>query len=286
MKILLFGANGQFGSELIKNCPEGICLKAPGHSEIDFKNADSLKESIADFQPDWIINAVAYTAVDKAEEDAELADRINHKAVGIIAATAKAYDIRMLHISTDFVFDGNQTIPYKPYDLPSPISVYGKTKLAGEQAVTACLGSKTVIIRTAWLYGCHGQNFVKTMLRLMGEKDSIKVVNDQIGTPTWTRGLAITAWGAVQEGISGIFHWTDAGVTSWYDFAVAIQEEALACGLLTNKIPVYPISSAQYPTPAQRPPYSVLDTTDICRKLDLKAEHWRVQLRCMLKELI
>ena len=204
-------------------------------------------------RPDFIINAAAYTAVDLAEKESQTAFKINHEAVADIAQYADQNNIRMVHISTDYVFNGKNHKPWTVNDNPCPESVYGKSKLKGEIAVQEILKGKALIIRTAWLYSSYGKNFVKTMLKLMKEKNSLNIVDDQIGTPTWAYGLSKVIWKFVDKKISGVFHWTDAGVASWYDFAVAIQKEALALGLISKNIPLLPVPSKQFFTPAKRP---------------------------------
>jgi dTDP-4-dehydrorhamnose reductase len=192
---------------------------------------------------------------------------------------------RLVHLSTDFVFDGSSGRPYTPRDRPAPLGVYGRTKLASEQ-VALGLGEQAVVVRTAWVYSRHGQNFVRTMLQLMREQDGVGVVSDQVGTPTWARSLAEALWAvAGLPSLHGVLHWTDAGVASWYDFAVAIQEEALAAGLLERAVPVRPLSSREYPTAARRPAYSVLSKGESWAVLGFTPPHWRVNLRLMLQEL-
>jgi len=286
MKILLFGAGGQLGWELQRTCPVNVDLLPYGSSQVNFNNENSIDACIKNANPDWIINAAAYTNVDKAETEKDLARQINHKAVAQIAKTAKAQRKKLIHISTDFIFNGQGCKPYSMDSEPCPICVYGQTKLDGENTVKHILNKDAAIIRTAWLYSSHGNNFVKTMLRLMKEKPSLQVIDDQIGTPTWAYGLAGCVWAAISENFSGTAHWTDAGVASWYDFAVAVQEEAIELGLLAKPIPIHPIPSVNYPTPAQRPPFSVLEKTKTWQVLSQTPVHWRVQLRKMLKELV
>jgi dTDP-4-dehydrorhamnose reductase len=224
--------------------------------------------------------------VDKAEKDQKAAFATNSTGVFNLAEAAKKSQARFIHISTDFVFDGSKSAPYLPSDQPNPTGVYGASKLAGEEQVRAILAGNYVILRTAWVYSSHGNNFVKTMLRLMRERDRLGVVADQVGTPTWAGGLAQAVWLlAGHAALTGIFHWTDAGVASWYDFAVAIQEEAMQLGLLHKEIILSPIRTEDYPTPARRPPFSVLDKTSTWQALKYSAPHWRVNLRKMLKEL-
>jgi dTDP-4-dehydrorhamnose reductase len=285
MKVLIIGANGQLGSELLKICPNDCRAVGMDVPEIDITDPADVDRAMAAHTPDWVINCAAYTQVDKAETDADAAHAVNCTGPANLARAVKANQARLVHISTDFVFSGDQSRPYKPDDKAEPESVYGKTKLAGEQAVSDILGNEALIIRTAWLYAAHGSNFVKTMIRLMEEKEVLTVVDDQVGTPCWAKGLAQAVWAAVEKRLTGVFHWTDAGVASWYDFAVAIQEEALAAGLLDRTIPVLPIPGHQYPTPAHRPDFSVLDKSDLVAAIGITPDHWRRQLRCMLQEL-
>jgi dTDP-4-dehydrorhamnose reductase len=189
-----------------------------------------------------------------------------------------------VYVSTDFVFDGAQGRPYAPDDVPNPLSVYGRTKLAGEEVVRRTFAGAALVVRTAWVYSAVGQNFALTMLRLMRERDAVDVVSDQIGSPTWAESLARALWAAAaRPEVRGTHHWTDAGVASWYDFAVAIQEEALAAGLLARPVPVRPLRTEEYPTPARRPAYSVLATSQTREALGLPAVHWRTNLRLMLQ---
>lgn len=285
MKVLLLGSNGQLGWELQRTCPGNITLTALDYPDVDFGSTESIRKCINESRPDCIINAAAYTAVDKAEEETELAYRINHQAVHEIAALCRKKTGFMVHISTDFIFNGRGFKPYQPNDTPDPESVYGKSKLKGEQAVQEILADQSLIIRTAWLYSSHGKNFVKTMLKLMKEKPILSVIDEQIGTPTWAYGLAQAIWIALEKNIKGIFHWTDAGVASWFDFAIAIREEGIRAGLIDKSIPILPVGTRQYPTPAKRPMYSVLDKTSFWQATGISSIHWMVQLRNMLKEL-
>ncbi len=285
MKVLIIGSNGQLGWELQRTCPDGYDYTAMDYPEMDITQKESVKALLDQQQPDWIINCAAYTHVDRAETEAEAAHAINATGVEYLAQGAKEVCARMIHISTDFVFNGNSCRPYRPTDKPDPLSVYGTTKLAGEQAVTNILKEDALIIRTAWLYSSHGNNFVCTMIRLMQEKEFLNVVDDQIGTPCWAKGLANAVWAAVDKNLKGIFHWTDAGVASWYDFSVAIQEESVLAGLLERSIPILPISSEHYPAPARRPPLSLLDKSSFSAATGLIPSHWRHQLRRMIQEL-
>jgi dTDP-4-dehydrorhamnose reductase len=271
MKVLIAGAAGQLGRALQASAPAGVVIIAPPEADFDITSAAAVAATIAAAAPDLVINAAAYTAVDKAEAEPEAARRINADAVANLAAHAP----RLVHVSTDFVFDGSASQPIAPETPPSPVSVYGATKLAGEIAA----GPDALIIRTAWVYAAQGNNFVHTMLRLMRERPEVRVVADQIGTPTHAASLARATWALA--GHKGLFHWTDAGVASWYDFAVAIQEEALAIGLLGRAVPIIPIRTADYPTPARRPAYGVLDKSATWA-ITGPAAHWRAELRLCL----
>ncbi|MBJ6610052.1 MAG: dTDP-4-dehydrorhamnose reductase [Candidatus Thiothrix moscowensis] len=284
MKILITGANGQLGSELQATCPAHVTLIPTDHESLDITQPQQVNTVLDAHQPDAIINAAAYTAVDKAESETELVYAINHHAAATLAQAASQRNIYLLHVSTDFVFDGLQSSPYLPEAATQPLGVYGASKLAGEQAVQTLCPS-TAIVRTSWLYSAYGNNFVKTMLRLMAERDSLGVVADQSGTPTWTHTLATTLWSFIAQKPQGIFHCSDQGVASWYDFAIAIQEEALALGLLNKAVPVKPLRTVEYPTPARRPAYSVMDKRTTETLLGYTFPHWRVSLRQMLTEL-
>ncbi len=283
---MITGAAGQLGHELKRLAPDGTNLLAVDIDQLDLTDAAAVDAFIALHLPAVVINCAAYTAVDRAEEQPEMARTVNVTAAASLAASAARHDARVVHISTDFVFGGASVCPWRPQDITAPESVYGTTKRDGELAVLDALGERALVIRTAWLYSSHGGNFVKTMLRLMRERDELAVIADQIGTPTWANSLARTIWAAVQRPhVSGILHWTDAGVASWYDFAVAIQEEALTRGLLSRAVPVHAIATADYPTTARRPSFSVLDKTETTRLLGVTPVHWRANLRIMLDEL-
>jgi len=284
MKALVTGAGGQLGRALQASAPAGVDLVALGHGDLDIGDADAVAQVIAASQPALILNAAAYTAVDKAESEADATHRINAQGPGHLAAAAQAVGARLVHVSTDFVFDGTAGQPYAPDHPVAPLGVYGASKRAGEDAVRAA-APDALIVRTAWVYGVTGHNFVRTMLRLMAERDDVRVVADQIGTPTFAGSLAEALWDLAAAGAQGTHHWTDSGAASWYDFAVAIQEEALALGLLDRQVPVLPITTSAYPTPARRPSYSVLDKGSAIALLGRTAPHWRVNLRRMLGEI-
>jgi dTDP-4-dehydrorhamnose reductase len=283
-KVLVVGAGGQLGRELQRTIPPNVECVAVTRAQLDIADPDAVVECLVEETPQLIVNAAAYTAVDKAESEPEAAQRGNATGPALLAATCAANNIRLIHISTDFVFDGNASRPYPPEAPTAPLGEYGRSKRAGEEVVQKVLPD-ALILRTGWVYSSFGGNFVKTMLRLMGERDELGVVSDQVGTPTWAHGLAQAVWvAALRPELRGIYHWSDAGVCSWYDFAVAIYEEALASGLLSKPVKVRPILAAQYPTPAQRPSYSVLDKTNTWRDFALEGVHWRAQLRAMLAD--
>ncbi len=260
--------------------PAGASVIAPPEAEFDITNPAQVAAVVAASGATHLVNAAAYTAVDKAESDLETARRINVEAVAILADAARAAGLKFVHVSTDFVFDGRSSMPYAPDAPTNPLGAYGVTKRDGELAA----GADALIVRTAWVYAAVGSNFVHTMLRLMRERDELRVVADQIGTPTHAASLAGAIWTLAAHGATGTYHWTDAGAASWYDFAVAIQEEALARGLLTLAIPVIPIRTADYPTPAARPNYSVLDKTTTFA-ITGPARHWRDELRDCLTSM-
>jgi dTDP-4-dehydrorhamnose reductase len=284
-RVLVVGAGGQLGRELARTAGPDVDCTALGRSQLDIADEQALARCIADVQPRQVINAAAYTAVDKAESEPDDARLGNVLGPQHLARACAGSGVRLIHISTDFVFDGSSSTPYDPQAPTAPLGEYGRSKLAGEEAVAAALPS-ALILRTGWVYSSFGNNFVKTMLRLMAERDELTVVADQVGTPTWARGLAQACWAAVaRPALAGIYHWSDAGVCSWYDFAVAICEEAVAQGLLPRPPHVRPIPASDYPTPAQRPAYSVLDKSASWRDFELEGVHWRVQLRAMLADL-
>lgn len=277
---LIVGAGGQLGQALVQHAPSSISVHALTRAELDIGNTAAVHAVVHSCKPNIIINAAAYTAVDKAEAEVEAARLGNVTGPANLAAAAKACGARMIHVSTDFVFDGRQSTPYQVDDAVVPLGVYGQTKRDGELAVLAELGADATVVRTAWVYAAQGKNFVNTMLRLMRERGAVRVVADQVGTPTCTHSLADVLWQCAQRNdISGVLHWTDAGVASWYDFAVAIAEEAVASGLLPAFPEVTPIETHDYPTPAKRPAYSVLDKSATYAALGLKPIHWRTRLR-------
>jgi dTDP-4-dehydrorhamnose reductase len=285
LNIVVIGKSGQLAHEIMRLAGDDSvhCL---GRDDIDILDAVSLASVLNRFQPQGIINASAYTGVDKAESDQSNAYAINQTAVANLATYAKQHHCHLVHVSTDYVFGGDKGSPYQVDDSYHPQGVYGASKAAGEKALLDIYPQASCILRTSWVYASHGNNFVKTMLRLMAEKPELGVIDDQIGSPTWARDLAKACIYAIKNQVSGVHHWTDNGVASWYDFAVAIQSLALEKGLLTHAIPIKPIPSSAYPTPAKRPHYSVLDKSTLTTEFSgLVPQYWRKALSDMLDEL-
>jgi dTDP-4-dehydrorhamnose reductase len=280
MRVLVTGANGQLGGALQRTAPAWADVNAIDVEDVDLTDAAMLTARLVVEAPDLIINAAAYTAVDRAEGDEALARAINADAVRVMVEAMAGTGGKVVHVSTDYVFDGAASQPYAPDALRNPQSAYGRTKAEGEDALRA----EDLLVRTAWVYEAGGANFVRTMIRLMKEREELGVVSDQIGSPTWATGLARTIWGLVERKQTGTFHHSDAGVASWYDFAVAIAEEAHALGLLARIPVIRPITTADYPTPARRPAFSLLDCRATRAALGEEAVHWRTNLRLMLEE--
>ncbi|MBC52815.1 MAG: dTDP-4-dehydrorhamnose reductase [Gammaproteobacteria bacterium] len=285
-KIVLLGANGQLGLTLTRHFKTlDHDLIALDRAALDISDETALRKKLGELAPDIIINAAAYTAVDQAETDDLDARAANAAGPKHLARWVKENNRWLLHISTDFVFSGRSHRPYTPDDQTDPLSIYGRTKLEGELHVRYLARDHSLVLRTSWVYSPYGHNFLKTMLRLMAEKESLNVVDDQIGTPTSTLGLARCVAAAVEKRPTGILHWTDAGLASWYDFAVAIQDEAITQGLLTRAIPINPIPTSAYPTPARRPSFSVLDKADTIAALGCHPQHWRRELVHVMQNL-
>jgi dTDP-4-dehydrorhamnose reductase len=283
VRVLVLGG-GQIAKAVVAAAPAEHEVAIRTHADLDIADHDAVVRALAAARADWIVNAAAYTAVDLAEDQPAQANAVNDTAVGWIDGAARDAGSRLLHLSTDFVFDGESKRAYLPTDRTNPLSAYGSSKVGGERHVAA--GGTGIVLRTSWVYAANGKNFVLTMLRLMREKGQIGVVCDQIGAPTWAASDAAAIWGLIDsQAVPGIYHWTDLGVASWYDFAVAIQEEALTRGLLSRAISILPISSSEYPTKAKRPGFSVLDSAATRSLIQVQATHWRHNLRMMLDEL-
>lgn len=288
MRTLVFGRSGQLAVELRRSrWPAGMSAIAVGRDDVDITDAASVRAVVDRIEPAIIINAAAYTAVDRAESEPDLADAINHRGAGHIAAAAAACGLPLIHVSTDYVFSGIGDQPWLESDVPMPLSVYGRTKLAGERAVEES-GALAVLLRTSWLFAAHGQNFVRTMLRLGNERETLGIVQDQVGCPTSVVDLAraIASISASLLGGSthaGLYHYCGAGPTSWFDFAQAIFEHA---GALVPRSPILtPIRTADYKTAAVRPAYSVLDCGKVARDFGVVTVPWIAGLRESLAEL-
>ncbi len=292
--ILLTGANGQVGWELQRTLAPFGRIIALTREQLDLSQPDAIRQVIRTHQPDIIINPAAYTAVDKAESEPELALAVNAIAPGVLAEEAKKLDAMLIHYSTDYVFDGNKPTPYTESDTPNPQSIYGRTKLAGEEAIRA-VGGKHLILRTSWVYGVHGGNFVKTVLRLAKERSELRIVADQFGAPTWARLLANSTAQILQRchenvfdgSLYGLYHLTSGGRTSWYQYAeeivrLAKQHDAT----LANKVlGIHPIATHEYPLPAKRPANSALATDKIKQTFVLNLPAWQDNLAACVRLL-
>lgn len=285
MKALITGAGGQLGRSLKDTRPEQVELIACDSSRLDLTDDAGVAQRLSQTQPDVVVNAGAYTAVDKAEAEPELAAQINGTGVELLAKHCASAGCRLVQVSTDFVFSGPRNAPWQPDDKPLPISVYGRSKRAGEVAALA-LGDRARVLRTSWVYSEHGHNFVKTMLNLGKTRDELTVVADQTGSPTYARNLAKAVWRVIERWPQPrILHYSDRGAITWQGFAEGIFAEAVAAGLLAQAPRVLPTTTEAYGAPAPRPPYTVLDTTQTCAALGLAAPPWREGLREMLERL-
>lgn len=287
--ILLTGASGQVGAELLHTLAPLGRVVAPTRTELDLADLRSLRSAVRDLRPTVVVNAAAYTAVDRAETEADRCAAINADAPRVLAEEAARVGALMVHYSTDYVFDGNKRAPYTEDDASGPLNVYGRTKLEGEQGVAAA-GGRHLILRTSWVYGLRGANFLRTILRLARERRELRIVSDQVGAPTWSRSLAreTAALVSMREGLdlsaSGVYHLTSAGSTTWHEFARAILGGDPARGDQVCER-VMPIASADYPVAARRPAYSVLDNTRISRRFGIAIPDWRDELSRVLEEL-
>ena len=282
MNILVTGANGQLGNEMQVLARENLqhTYFFTDVQELDICDEQAVYAYVSEHKIDIIVNCAAYTAVDKAEDNVELCDKLNNIAPGYLARAAQANGAAMIQVSTDYVFDGTAHIPYTEEEPTCPASVYGSTKLAGEQNVMDHC-EKAMVLRTAWLYSIYGNNFVKTMIRLGQERDSLGVIFDQIGTPTYANDLAQAIFAAINKGVvRGIYHFSDEGVCSWYDFTIAIHRLA---GIASCK--VKPLHTADYPAKAPRPHYSVLDKTKIKDTFGIEIPHWEESLKRCINQL-
>jgi dTDP-4-dehydrorhamnose reductase len=290
IKVMLTGKDGQLGKALLEKIPAGIEVVALGRQDLDLSNKESCHNAVLEYRPDWVLNAGAYTAVDRAESEPDLAMAVNAVAPEAFAQALGEVGGRLLQVSTDFVFNGTQAHPYHPDQPVDPISVYGATKAEGERLVQKALPATSYcILRTSWVYGPVGNNFCLTMLRLhrlkSAQNETLNVVADQIGCPTSAWNLACACWSAINHGTSGIHHFCDAGAASWYDFAIAIGDAGVAAGIIDQSAKVLPITSSEYPTPAKRPGYSLLDCTATRIALKLEANHWQKELSKVISKI-
>lgn len=284
MRVLLTGAGGQLGRAIVGTKPNGMHLVELTHDALDIGSSVAVGQAIDDARPDTVINAAGYTRVDAAETQRDDAFIVNRDGPELLARAAFKAGAMLIHVSSDFVFSGQACEPYRPDDEPLPVSVYGESKLAGERAVLEY--AECVVIRTSWLYSSTGRNFALSILRAMREGQDLRVVVDQVGTPTWCRSLAQAIWSCVRRPPAArVLHWTDLGVASRYDFAVAIHDIGRELGLIEAPVSIVPISTAEYPSAARRPAYSVLESASTRRALDLDGAHWRHNLKSMLEEL-
>lgn len=284
-RVLVTGAGGQLGRALQAAAPSAWEVVALDSRMLDITLRDEVDATFRRVQPTLVLNAAAFTNVDAAETDSERAHAVNAQGPANLAIASAMHGARMVHVSTDFVFDGTSATPYEINDAVNPISVYGSTKHEGDQAVLS-LAPGGAVVRTAWVYGGAGVNFVTRMLALMAERSSLKVVKDQVGSPTWTRSLALALWRVAEmPTITGTHHWVDAGAVSRFEFAVAIMNEAIHLGLLSRPLELIPVSTAEYHTLAARPAYSVLSTKYTSHVIGLVPDHWRENLRRALGEI-
>ena len=290
MKVLLTGGSGQVGQEIFKSKPNGVEVFNPSRNDFDLSDYQACKKVTEDYKPDWIINSGAYTQVDAAEKNIKISNNINGYALKAFIEIVNETNTNLLQLSTDFVFDGNQNFPYDTCQKRGPLSQYGASKALGEELIEKNIKNpdKAIILRTSWVISPRGKNFVLTMLKLHSEKDNINVVSDQIGSPTSAKDLAKVCWKIIEfkkkEKTPNILHWSDSGIASWYDVAEAVGDIAKELKIIKKKAFVNPISTAEYPTPAKRPKYSILDTRQTSKLLKFRPNYWRNNLRSILIE--
>lgn len=285
--ILLLGATGQVGHELHRSLQSIGTVEAPGRDAVDLGSPDSVRESVKAIHPEVVVNAAAYTAVDEAEENPDAASAINARAPGVLAEAAKRVDAWLVHYSTDYVFDGEKTTPYREDDPPNPLNVYGRTKWDGEKAVED-VGGRHLILRSSWIYSDRRSNFLRTMLRLAETEDHLTVVDDQIGTPTWAGWIADATASLLRrilraedaDALAGLYHLAAGGQTSWYGFARAIFAR-----FGYDDVSIEPVSSDEYPTTAARPPYSALASTRVQSTFDIDVPTWSQQLAALQRRM-
>ncbi len=284
MRALLTGSGGQLGFELIETAPSSVELISLDHNALDIADEGTVRRRVVEHRPDVILNAAAYTAVDRAEQERDAAWSINGDGVGNLARQAVEVGARLIHVSTDFVFDGTATEPYRPEAEANPLSQYGASKLEGEAQALESAG--TIVVRASRVFSNRGDNFVTAMLRLMRERDELTVIDDQVGSPTWAPGLAEVLWlFAERADLTGIWHWSDGGSCTWYEWARTIQQQAVDRGLLERIVPIRAVSTSEYPTAATRPAFSVLDSSATCTALAIQQVPWEDTLGTMLDQM-
>jgi len=285
VRALVTGAGGQLGVELLRTAPPSIDAVGVSRTECDISDPLAVNDALERHRPDVVINAAAFTKVDAAEDQPHLAHLVNGEGPRTVAAAAERLGARVIHISTDYIFDGRQAEPYRPDSPPNPLSVYGSSKLEGERAVLAA-SPRSLIVRTGWLYASHGKNFVRTILAALQASRPLRIVNDQTGVPTSARDLAEALWMCAERpGITGVQHWVNDGRATWYDFASCMQKLAKVRGLLRTDAAIAAVPSSEYPTAARRPAFSVLDASDLWRALGKSANHWEIALSGVLAEI-
>jgi dTDP-4-dehydrorhamnose reductase len=287
MRALIPGSAGLIGSTLRLQAPAGVEVIGLDLPELDITDAAAVQRAIEYYQPDVVLNAAGYLAVDKAETtDRVEVMRVNADGPRHLAQAIAHGRARMVHLSTNYVFDGRSSVPYQPGDPAEPVSMYGVSKRGGEVAVLEVLGERATVVRTSWVHAAHGNSFLRTILKVLKERGTARVVDDQLGTPTAAQSLAVVLWQvALDPTISGIHHWTDAGVASWYDYAVVIAEEAVALGVLPESVNVVPVSTAEFPTAAARPAYGVMAKQATIAALGASPPHWRVNVRKTMRAI-
>ncbi|WP_026377121.1 dTDP-4-dehydrorhamnose reductase [Aestuariibacter salexigens] len=284
MNVVVIGKSGQLAWELNDTRPDNVNLTCLGRDNINLFDEQAVNEALKALTPDVVINSAAYTAVDKAEQEPDAAYALNAEAVKHLASACKALDCYFIQVSTDFVFDGKADTPYTPDSPVAPEGIYAKSKQKGEQYVLDLYPERSAIVRTSWLYSAHGNNFVKTMIKLMNKLDSLSIVADQTGSPTWAKGLARFIWKLTEEqSHTGIFHWSDKGATTWYEFAKEIYRQGREKGLINREVTMTPTTAAEYGAPAPRPAYSVMECEKSYQVFD--GQEWQVGLSTMLNAI-
>ena len=286
MRALIPGSAGLIGTALRAQAPAGVEVIGLDIAELDITDAAAVQKAIDHYQPDVVLNAAGYLALDKAETDPDPCMRVNAEGPRNLARALASGEGRMMHLSTNYVFDGKSSVPYQPTDLAEPVSVYGVSKRDGEVAVLETLGERGTVVRTSWVHAKHGNSFLRTILKVLKERGTVRVVDDQLGTPTSAQSIDNTLWrAALDPSINGLYHWTHARLASWYDFAVLIPEDGVALRLLPETVTVIPITTAEYPLAAARPAYGVMAKQATVAALGVPPTHWRVNVRKTMEDI-